>query len=180
LIETVRLVLRRWQAGDREPFAAMGQDAEVMRHFPALLTRTESDALIDRFDTRIDADGYGMWALERRGDGAFIGFTGLLPVGFPSPIENDVEIGWRLARTAWGQGYATEAAAASLAFAWRRTTALRIVSMAVTANTASIAVMHRIGLARRPDLDFDHPRLAPDSPLRRHIVHAIDRPIEQP
>lgn len=180
MIETPRLILRRWRPGDREPFAAMGQDAEVMRHFPALLTRTESDALIDRFNAGIDKAGHGMWALERRCDGAFIGFTGVLAVGFAAPIEGDLEIGWRLARTAWGHGYATEAAAASLAFAFGNTTVPRIVSMAVAANTASIAVMRRIGLSRRPDLDFDHPRLPADSPLCRHIVHAIDRPIGQP
>ncbi len=175
MIETPRLILRQWQDSDRGPFAAMGADPEVMAHFPALLTRAESDALIDRLHAGIAERGWGLWAIERRADGEFLGWTGLNPVTFPCPVENDVEIGWRLARAAWGQGHAREAALAALAFGWELGLA-RIVSFTVAANTRSWGLMQRIGLDRREDLDFDHPRLAAGHPLRRHITYAGNRP----
>lgn len=172
MIETPRLLLRRWRESDRPAFAAMNADADVMRYFPALLTRRESDAIIDRIDAAIASKGYGLFALERRQDGAFLGFTGLSDVDFSCPVEGDVEIGWRLRRDAWGQGYATEAAKASLRFGFDHLRLQRIVSFTSTANIASQNVMQRIGLERRPDLDFEHPRLAADSPLSRHVVYA--------
>lgn len=175
MIETPRLILRQWRDSDRAPFAAMSADAEVMAHLPALLTPAESDALIDRLLGDIAARGWGLWAIERREDGAFLGWTGLNPVTFPCPVEGDVEIGWRLARAAWGQGYAREAAEATLAFAWQLGLP-RIVSFTVPANTRSWGLMQRLGLERREDLDFDHPRLAADHPLRPHIVYARSRP----
>lgn len=172
MIETRRLLLRRWQDGDREPFATMGVDPEVMRFFPACLDRADSDALIDRIEAHFARCGYGLWAVERRDDGAFLGFTGLFDVAFASPIEGDVEIGWRLARAAWGQGYGFEAATAALAFAAANLEAPRIVAMTVAANIRSWGLMQRLGLVRRPDLDFDHPRLAEGHVLRPHIVYA--------
>jgi RimJ/RimL family protein N-acetyltransferase len=175
VIETARLVLRQWRDSDRAPFAAMGADLQVMAHFPALLTRAESDALIDRLSAAIAERGWGLWAIERHEDGRFLGWTGLNPVTFPCPVEGEVEIGWRLARAAWGQGYAREAALAALAFGWELGLA-RIVSFTVAANTRSWELMQRIGLDRRADLDFDHPRLAAGHPLRRHIVYARARP----
>ncbi|KPF73300.1 GCN5 family acetyltransferase [alpha proteobacterium AAP81b] len=174
MIATERLILRQWRDSDREPFAAMGADPEVMAHFPALLTSAESDAIVDRLSTDIAARGWGLWAIECRDDGRFLGFTGLNPVTFPCPVEGDVEIGWRLARAAWGQGYAREAASAALAFGWQLGLP-RIVSFTVPANVRSWGLMQRIGLDRRDDLDFDHPRLPADHPLRRHIVYAADR-----
>lgn len=175
MIATDRLVLRRWHDGDRAPFAAMGQDAEVMRYFPSLLTAAQSDALVDRIEASIDAKGYGLWALERRSDHVFIGFTGLADIGFASPIEGDVEIGWRLRRDAWGHGYATEAAHAALAWGLANLGCARIVSMTATTNHPSQAVMARIGMVRRPELDFDHPRLPDGSPLKRHVVWVAER-----
>ena len=175
MIETDRLLLRRWQASDRGPFAAMGADPEVMAHFPGLMTRAESDALIDRVEAHFDACGYGMWAMERRSDRAFIGFTGLQDVNFVSPIDGDIEIGWRLARSAWGLGLAHEAAATCLEWSWANTDAERIVAMTVTANVRSQGLMQRLGLQRRTDLDFDHPRVVDGNPLRPHIVYSIDR-----
>jgi RimJ/RimL family protein N-acetyltransferase len=172
VIETERLRLRRWHEADRAPFAAMGADPEVMRFFEAPLSRAESDALIDRIEAQFDRKGYGMWAVERRDDGAFLGFTGLFDVEFASPIEGDVEVGWRFACAAWGQGYAFEAATAALAFAATYLAVPRIVSMTVVANTRSWGLMERLGLFRRPDLDFDHPRLPAGHALRPHIVYA--------
>lgn len=174
-IVTERLVLRRWTDADRAPFAAINSDPAVMAHFPSLLTPAESDALIDRIEAGFETRGYGLWAVERRSDGAMVGFTGFAQVGFASPIENEIEIGWRLRRDAWGTGLAREAAATSLEWGWANLAAPRIVSMTVAANRRSWGLMERLGLQRRVDLDFDHPRIAEGHALRRHIVYAIER-----
>lgn len=175
MIETPRLLLRRWQDRDRAPFAAMGADAEVMAHFPALLSRAEGDAMVDRMAAMMADQGFGFWAVERRDTGGFIGFCGLNRVNFPCPVEGEVEIGWRLARTAWGQGFAREAAQACLDWGADHGLA-RIVSFTVPANVRSWGLMERLAMRRRADLDFDHPRLADDSPLKRHIVYVASRP----
>jgi RimJ/RimL family protein N-acetyltransferase len=175
MIQTERLILRPWQYNDRAPFAAMGADPEVMRHFPALLSRAESDALVDRVDRFFADHGWGMWALERRADGAFLGFAGLIRVTFESSINGDVEIGWRLRRDAWGQGYAFEAARAALNWGLANLDVPRIVAMTVIGNTRSWGLMERLSMTRRPDLDFDHPNVPDDSILKPHIVYATDR-----
>ncbi len=175
MIVTDRLILRRWRDADRAAFAALNADAEVMQYFPATLDRAQSDALADQIESHFETHGFGMWAMERRNDGAFIGFTGLNIVKFASPIENDVEIGWRFARDCWGLGLGPEAATAALTNAWTHDIA-RIVSMTVAANRRSWWLMERLGLLRRHDLDFDHPRLSAGHPLRPHIVYALDRP----
>ena len=173
MIETERLVLRQWREADRAPFAALNADPEVMAHFPTLLSRRESDAAVDRQVAAIAATGRGFLALERRADGAFLGFVGVQPTGPTLPFGGDPEIGWRLARHAWGQGYASEAAWAALADAFARGAA-RVVSFTATGNVRSQAVMARIGLERRPELDFDHPALPPGHRLERHVVWGLE------
>lgn len=110
--ETHRLLLRRWRDADREPFARMNADPEVMEHFPRRLERSESDGMVDRIEAHFGEHGFGLWAVERKEDASFVGFVGLTKVGFEAPFTPAVEIGWRLARAAWGHGYATEAARA--------------------------------------------------------------------
>jgi RimJ/RimL family protein N-acetyltransferase len=169
-----RVALRPWVDADLEPFAAMNADAEVMRHFVAPLTRAESDALAERLRAVVESLGYGLWALDVPGLG-FAGFVGLSPSvpfdvpGFPAPVT---EIGWRLARAAWGRGYATEAARLALDYAFGRLGAEAIVSFTATSNLRSQAVMQRLGLVQRGE--FDHPRIAEGHPLRRHVLYAID------
>jgi RimJ/RimL family protein N-acetyltransferase len=172
VIETARLLIRPWRDADRAPFAAMGQDPAVMAHFPALLDRAASDALIDRVSAEIATRGHGLWAVARRDTGDFIGFCGFNPVAFPCPVEGEIEIGWRLASAHWRLGFAFEAAQACLD--WGRSNGLkRIVSFTVPANTRSWGLMQRLGLQRRVDLDFDHPRLPAGHRLRPHIVYEI-------
>jgi RimJ/RimL family protein N-acetyltransferase len=176
-IETARLVLRGWREEDRAPFAAMCADPEVMRHFPAMLSRAESDALIDRVSAHVDAHGFGLWAVERKADGAFLGFTGMQFVAFPCPIEGEIEIGWRLASAHWRQGYAREAAEACLDWFDRNRDEPRIVSMTISDNRASWGLMERLGLRRAAALDFDHPRIDPGTRCCRQIVYVKERPL---
>jgi ribosomal-protein-alanine N-acetyltransferase len=169
-LKTERLVLRRWRDGDREPFAAMNADPEVMEHFPATLTRHESDALIDRIETRFDEYGFGLWALEVAETGQFIGFTGLSVPGFNAHFTPAVEVGWRLSRSSWGHGYATEAARRALTFAFDDVELAEVVSFTSHTNLRSQMVMKRIGMTNDPADNFDHPLLDEDHPLRPHVL----------
>ena len=171
-LQTERLLLRRWRPDDRTPFAALNADPEVMRHFPALATRRESDSIADRLDEHIEREGWGLWALEVRATGRFIGFTGLARPGFDAPFMPAVEIGWRLERAAWGQGFATEAARAAAAFAFEGLRLDEIVSLTVPANERSLAVMRRLGMQHDPAGDFDHP-LVEQEHLRRHVLYRL-------
>ncbi|MCK2220597.1 GNAT family N-acetyltransferase [Actinomadura sp. ATCC 31491] len=172
-METERLILRRWRAEDREPFAAMNADPEVMEHFPAPLTREESDLLVDRIEQHFDERGYSLWALEVIGTGEFVGFTGLSYQTFDAPFLPAVEIGWRLARPAWGHGYATEAARRVVAFAFEEAGLDDLISMTAASNLRSQAVMRRLGMTRDPAEDFDHPKVPPDSPVLRHVLYRL-------
>jgi RimJ/RimL family protein N-acetyltransferase len=150
-----------------------------MRHFPATLDRDDSDALADRIRTHIDEHGWGLWALEvvdgpRAG---FAGFTGLARPRFEAHFTPAVEVGWRLRRGVWGQGYATEAAQAALRFGFRELGLAEIVSFTAAGNTWSVAVMQRLGMRTDPGDDFDHPSLAEGSPLRRHVLYRLPRTV---
>jgi RimJ/RimL family protein N-acetyltransferase len=174
-----RVRLRGWRAEDRAPFAALNADPQVMRHFPAPLTRAESDAMADRIDAHIAAHGWGLWALEVPQIG-FAGFVGLAPVTIALPgIDAQAhEIGWRLAAAAWGQGYATEAARLALAHAFGPLGWPRVVSFTAVTNQASQRVMQRIGLERLGH--FDHPRLPVGHPLRPHVLYGAFAPGSRP
>jgi ribosomal-protein-alanine N-acetyltransferase len=176
-LHTVRLVLRQWRDSDLAPFAAMNADPEVMEHFPAPLTRAESDALAQRASAALGAHGFGLWAVETVGAGDFIGFTGLavprFEAHFTTASNPATEIGWRLARPAWGHGYASEAARAVLAFGFRDAGFKEIVSFTSTENVRSQAVMRRIGMTHDRADDFDHSELPPGHRLRRHVLCRI-------
>ena len=134
------------------------------------------DAGLSRIRKSQGDNGFCFWALERKADGAFLGYCGLKVTNLPgTPVADDVEIGWRLRVDAWGEGYATEAAAAVLSWAWANPVD-RIVSFTIPANLASQRVMERIGMDRRPDLDFAHPNFPPDHQLSVHVAYAADRP----
>ena len=169
-LETDHLLLRRWRPEDRAPFAAMNTDPEVMEHFPARLTRAESDAFVDRIEAGFAEHGFGLWALEVRGTGEFIGFTGLSVPSFEAHFTPAVEIGWRLARPAWGHGYASEAARRALATGFDGYQLPEVVSFTAVPNVRSQAVMRRIGMTHDPADDFDHPSL-PGHRLQRHVLY---------
>lgn len=176
MIDTERLVLRRWQATDIVPFHDMGRDAEVMRYIGPAMDIAACEQTAARMNALADAKGDCFWAIERRMDGAFLGFCGIKPGPQGTPIADLPEIGWRLARSAWGAGYAHEAAAACLHRAWTRGTP-RVHAITVPANARSLALMKRLGMAQVIGGDFDHPALAAGDPLRRHVLLAMDDPL---
>jgi RimJ/RimL family protein N-acetyltransferase len=173
VIRTPRLLMRRWLDSDRETFAALNADPETMRFFPSTLDRAASDALADRIESLFDQQGYGLWALEVQHSGQFIGFTGLnhLPPGVPG--AGGMEVGWRLARHAWHQGYATEAARAALVVAFDGAGLAEIWSHTAVLNEPSQAVMRRLGLTEAAR--FDHPKVPAGHPLRPHVACHLAR-----
>jgi RimJ/RimL family protein N-acetyltransferase len=178
MIETERLVLRGWRDADRAPFHDMGQDERVMATLGPLLWRDETDALIARLQRIEEAEGFTFWAIERRGDGAFLGVCGLKPGAEETPIEGEVEIGWRLAHEHWGQGYAREAAQASLDWGWANLDVPSIAAITSVDNVRSWGLMERLGMVRAPADDFDHPKAV--ERLRPHITYRIARPAAKP
>jgi RimJ/RimL family protein N-acetyltransferase len=153
VIETERLTLRPWEEADRAPLAAMHADEEVMADYGGVLSRDESDAKFDRYVAAWRDHGFSRWSLSTR-EGAFVGYVGVMPIRPDHPAAPNVEVGWRLVRRAWGQGYASEAARASLADGFRRHGWDEVLSYTAPDNLRSQAVMARLGLAREPHRDF--------------------------
>lgn len=153
----------------------MNADPAVAEFLGRALDRTESDALADRIEAHWVREGFGLWAVERLDAGQFIGFAGLARPRFEAHFTPAVEVGWRLARAAWGHGFATEAGRAALEFGFVTVGLDEIVSFTAVANERSRAVMARLGMSRDPRGDFDHPRLEPGHPLRRHVLYRLRR-----
>ena len=174
VLETGRLLLRRWRAEDLGPLAELNADPEVMEHFPATLSRTEVALLLARLEAGFERDGYGFWAVELRGEPTLAGFVGLSPVPRDFPLAPAVEIGWRLGRAHWGQGIAREAAEAALAYGFQTLGLEEIVAYTSTGNERSRRLMERLGMARDASADFDHPRIAAGDRLERHVVYRIE------
>jgi RimJ/RimL family protein N-acetyltransferase len=153
MIETERLRLRPWEARDRDAFAALHADPEVMWDYGGPLDRAKSDAKFDRYRRVFAAQGLSRWVMEDR-QGAFLGYTGLMPSGPDHPLGAHVDVGWRLMRAAWGHGYAQEAARACLAYGFRERGLAEILAYAGPENLRSQTVMARLGLVRDPARDF--------------------------
>lgn len=173
-VDTARLRLRQWRESDREPFAALNADPAVMEFFLSPLSRESSDASIDAWQSQLASRGWSNWALELKASGELLGFTGLSIPRRVLPFSPCVEVGWRLARTHWGQGYATEAARAALEVAFVRLDLPEIVSFTTVGNVRSRAVMERIGM-RDAKQDFEYPGFPEGHPLRRHCLYRISR-----
>jgi RimJ/RimL family protein N-acetyltransferase len=172
-LETSRLTLREWRDADRAPFALMSADPRVMEYFPAIMSETQSDALFD-FIVEGWSRGYGLWAVEERDSRRFIGFVGLMSPAWEAPFTPCVEIGWRLAFSAWGRGYATEAAEQSVQWAKTNVDAPRgeLVSFTTVANERSRRVMEKLGFTHDDHDDFDHP-MVPEWEFRRHVLYRL-------
>lgn len=173
-LPTSRLLLRQWRPSDLEPFAAMNSDPDVMRYYPAPWSREQSDAFAKRVMRLIDERGWGFWAVEERASGQFIGFIGLHIPSHELPFYPCVEVGWRLTKSYWGLGYATEAAQSAISFGFQQLRLAELVAFTAIANLRSRAVMERLGM--RLDSEFDHPQVSVESGLRRHVLYRLRSP----
>jgi RimJ/RimL family protein N-acetyltransferase len=168
--------MREWQDSDWEPYAELNADPEVMLHFPSVLTPQQSADMIERMAAAWIDRGFGLWAVERSDTGEFVGFVGLAAPGWQAAFTPCVEVGWRLAKRHWGNGFAPEAAIAALEWGFAHVDLPddQIVSFTTESNVNSRRVMEKIGMVRDLDGDFDHP-LLPDWAERRHVLYRIDR-----
>lgn len=177
-LETQRIILREWNDDDRAPFARMNGDPMIMEYLPRSLSEKASNHLVDKFISHFDQHNYGLYALERKEDGAFMGFTGLNTVeftaNFTSPKDPATEIAWRLDYEYWGQGYASEAAQAVLDHGLNALALDEIVAFTVHDNTRSIALMEKIGMNRIQDGEFQYPTLPKDHPLGSFVLYSTE------
>jgi RimJ/RimL family protein N-acetyltransferase len=172
MINTQRLILRNWKESDFNPFADMCADPEVMKYFPSTLNRDESFSLGLKIKSLIDERGWGAWAVEIPNQSEFIGFVGLHIPKDNMPFSSCVEVLWRLAKPFWGNGYATEAAAAAINFGFSELELTEIVAFTAAINTPSIRVMERIGM-QNSNSDFAHPDIPAASQLSQHLLYRI-------
>lgn len=170
---TDRLILRPWRESDRQPFASLNASPDVMRYFPNTLTPAESNGMVDVIEQKMAINGWGLWAVEEKRSGAFVGFVGLNVPSYPLPFSPCIEIGWRLDSAFWGKGYAPEAARKALEIGFEQYGMSEIVSFTAMVNTPSQRVMDKIGMVRGEE--FDHPALEAGHPLRRHVVYRIKK-----
>ena len=172
-LRTERLLLRRWRAEDRGPFARLNADPRVAEFLPGSLSREESGAVADRIESHFQKHRFGLWAVEIPAVAPLVGFIGLAVPRFEAHFTPCVEIGWRLDADHWGRGYATEGARAALEFGFHSLQLEEIVSFTVPMNLRSRRVMEKIGMTHSPEEDFDHPLLPEGHPLRRHVLYRI-------
>lgn len=173
MIRGPRITLRRWRDADLEPFAQMNANPEVMRLMPKPLDAAESAVFLQRIRESFAKQGFGLWALDV--GGSFAGYVGLSQPRFEAPFTPCWEVGWRLRRAYWGHGYATEGGLLSLGYAFRDADIEEVVSFAALDNARSRRVMERLGMARDPAEDFDHPLVEAGHPLARHCLYRLRR-----
>lgn len=175
-LRTKRLRLRALRDDDIDAFATMHADPRMMQFLAAPLSRAESEAALLRIVASTRKHGIGPWAVEVRDRAVFIGLVGLARSELEVSFAPCVEIAWRLASEYWGQGYASEAALASLEFAFKTLGLNEVLAWTTPSNSASRRVMEKIGMVRDPAEDFDHPRLPAGHPLRRHVLYRARAP----
>jgi RimJ/RimL family protein N-acetyltransferase len=174
-LETDRLVLRRWRDSDKAPFAALNADPTVMEYMPGLLSREQSDSLVDRFENHFRRCGFGLWAMDLRDSAEFIGFVGLSVPDFDASFTPCVEVGWRLAPEYWSRGLPTEGAREAVRLAFQVAGLSSLVSFTVLGNRRSRRVMEKLGMTHNTEDDFDHPNLREGHPQRRHVLYRLER-----
>ncbi|HIP23250.1 MAG TPA: N-acetyltransferase [Rhodobacteraceae bacterium] len=179
MLETPRLRLTPIGARHLQGLSALNADAAVMAHFPDVMTHVQSAAHLARMQAHWAAHGFGLFALHHKETKAFLGFTGLTHPGYKTPFTPCVEVGWRLHRAAWGQGYALEAAHACLNWGFGTLALSEIVSFTARQNRPSIALMQRLKMQRAPREDFEHPMLPLGHPLSWHVLYRLQNPATQ-
>ncbi len=171
--ETERLILRDWRDEDWAKFWQGTNTPEVMRWLGGVCGEAKRQAAQERLLSYNRDHGHTFWVVERKSDAAVLGFCGLKRSNQAGGPQGLMEVGWRLRQDVWGQGYAREAASASLDLAFERFGADEVVAFTVQGNVSSWGLMLRLGMRRRADLDFANAEFDPDNPLI--IVHSIDR-----
>ncbi len=177
-LETNRILLRQWKNQDLPAFAKLNSDPEVMKYFPNRLNRKESDAIAEKCKSLISENGWGFWALELKNTEEFLGFVGLHSIKADLPFSPCVEIGWRLSKKHWGNGYATESAKTVLDYAFETLKLNDVVSFTTRSNTPSRAIMERLGFSNTHQ-NFMHPDIPENSPLAEHVLYKISKTIWQ-
>lgn len=172
-IETDRILLREWEPGDVEHFARMNADPLIMEYFPRVLDEADTKKLVKRFQDHFKQHGFGLYALECRKTGAFMGFVGLSVVRDVFPFAGEVEIAWRLEYEFWGKGFASEAARAVIDYAFNTLKLKELVAFSVYDNTRAIHVMEKLGMKRDPKGDFSYPKLPKGHPLGDHVLYRL-------
>lgn len=171
IIETERLILRQWKEEDRIPFANFNGDPENLPYFPRAFTLEESHQFVDKTIHLINTQGWGLFALERKDTGEFIGFTGLANPTWQAAFTPCTEIGWRLDKNHWGKGFAPEAAKSVLNFAFKDLKLKEVLSFTSLHNLPSISVMEKIGMRRDLDGGFEHPNVEDGHKLKTHVLY---------
>ncbi len=172
--ETARLALRDWREDDWENFWRLTNTPAVMRWLGGVVDEAGKAAVRARLESYRADHGHTFWVVERKDDGALLGFCGLKRSNQPGGPQGMMEVGWRLREDAWGQGYAKEAATAALDLAFGRFDADEVIALTLQGNTGSWGLMLRLGMKRREDLDFDSADFDPENP--RIIAYSITRP----
>ncbi|MBX9770450.1 MAG: GNAT family N-acetyltransferase [Candidatus Obscuribacterales bacterium] len=174
-LETERLFLRHWQESDVEPFCAITSDPEVRRYYPNVLSASETKTLVVRIKAHFEKENFGLWSVELKSTGEFIGYTGLQKPTIEAHFMPCVEIGWTIAKKHWGNGYAPEAAAKALEDGFTRIGLDEIVSFTTVSNDKSIRVMEKLGMTRNPKDDYSHPLLPQGHPLKPHVLFRLSK-----
>lgn len=175
MLESSRLVLRRWKETDLTPFRELNADSRVMEFYPKTLSSDESDQIVTRAEQHFEKHHFGLFAVERKADHRFLGFVGMQNVPFEAHFTPAVEIGWRIASDCWGQGYATEAAIEVLRDGFSRLALPEIIAMTVPENLKSRRVMEKLQMIHDPVENFDNPRLPEQHKLRRHVLYRLKK-----
>lgn len=170
-IETERLILRHWKEEDRKPFAEMNGNPNVMKYFPSTLSTEESSAFVDRINSEFEETGYGLYAVETKDTGEFIGYVGFHRFTFDAPFSPNWEIGWRISDKFWHKGYATEAATACINYAREKKMCNTLYSFTAVPNIPSENVMKRIGMSY--EMTFMHPKLPHGHRLKEHKLYSF-------
>jgi RimJ/RimL family protein N-acetyltransferase len=174
-LDTPRLILRDWRESDIDPFHAICSDPQVMETLGPLMSREQTGALVARMHRMQAEIGHCFWAMERKDDAQLIGWCGIIRGGAGTPIHSKPEAGWRMTPSAWGKGYVAEAASASVDWAFDSLGDDAVWAITSTDNQRSRAVMARLGMEYLPELDFNHPSVAAESPLLRHVTYRMTR-----
>ena len=173
-LRTKRLILRQWKQDDYPLFYRINADPQIMKFYPRTLAEDESNKMADKLRDLISLRGWGLWAIETIEGNEFIGFVGLHEPAYDLPVTPCVEIGWRLNKKYWGYGYATEAAEASLKYAFEELGLSEVYSFASLQNTKSCAVMQRLNMFDTGN-NFEHPNMPVGHELREHVLYKITK-----